>query len=151
MKGSESLNENEPELGERTDDVGGGGQHRLMIDLRWLNIIRLLFSSCPGITQRMVRCGQLMICPSVPFTFCIRLFTYYGDPPLSAGSQHRWLGSLSDWRALFIGAFTHKFYHRMLIRCFHVSREAQEKKVTRQTMAFLVSTLPPQPHFKAHV
>lgn len=34
------------ELGVRTDDVGwggGGGEPRLMIDLHWLNIIRILF------------------------------------------------------------------------------------------------------------
>lgn len=33
--------------------------------------------SCPGITQRMARCGRLMICPSEPFTFCISPFSYY--------------------------------------------------------------------------
>lgn len=35
--------------------------------------------SYPGITQRMVRCSRLMICPSEPFTFCISPFTYYWD------------------------------------------------------------------------
>lgn len=85
MKGSLGLNDNRPELGVRTDDVGGWW---LQIDdrsplVKYYQASFFMYQppSCPGITQRMVRCGRLMICPSEPFTFCISPFTYYWDTP----------------------------------------------------------------------
>ncbi len=77
--------------------------------------------SYPGITQRMVRCSRLMICPSEPFTFCISPFTYYWDTPPLYGftTQMVWVAIVTAqlylcWSKALLCFFLNcwKFFHR---------------------------------------
>lgn len=108
-------------VGVRTDDDdgGGGGEGgwRGQIDDRFplVKYYQASFFPCigrppstpppPGITQRMVRCGQLMICPPEPFTFFVLSYLLTIEPVSSLRLHNTdGLGRHSDCRALFISA-----------------------------------------------